>query len=150
MSNILGTLYIRRRNQLLRENAKKGVCGPLNCNNCFGAIAEYPASLFPVGGILWRTSQNTIEVILMQINGPGILQFSPNSSYSNSSLVCFWFIIFRPRIQSCGTEGVLTKMAAIKIAWLQILACANNGLLVAVFFLDQWPLRNGRCRHAHA
>lgn len=27
MSNILGTLYIRRRNQLLRENAKKGVCG---------------------------------------------------------------------------------------------------------------------------
>ena len=42
-----------------------------------GAIAEYPASLFPLGGIVWRTSQNTIEVILMQINGPGILQFSP-------------------------------------------------------------------------
>ena len=45
-----------------------------------GAIAEYPASLFPVGGILWRTSQNTIEVILMQINGPGILQFSPSGA----------------------------------------------------------------------
>ena len=49
-----------------------------------GAIAEYPASLFPVGGILWRTSQNTIEVILMQINGPGILQFSLNLLICNS------------------------------------------------------------------
>ena len=42
-----------------------------------GAIAEYTRpTLCPLGGILWRTSQNTIEVILMQIDGPVILQFS--------------------------------------------------------------------------
>ena len=35
--------------------------------------AEYLALLFPLGNTLWRTSQNTIEAILMQISDLGIL-----------------------------------------------------------------------------
>ena len=38
----------------------------------------------PLGGILWRTSQNTIEVILIQINRPRILQFSQEILISNN------------------------------------------------------------------
>ena len=51
--------------------------------------------------------------------------------------VCIGFVILRLQIQSCGGKGGLTKMAAIKITWLQILAHANNRLLDPVFFLDQ-------------
>lgn len=47
--------------------------------------------------------------------------------------VCFKFIIiFTPQ-----SEGGLTKMAAMKITWLQILARANNTLLDPVFFSEQ-------------
>ena len=46
--------------------------------------------------------------------------------------VCFRFIMFNARIQSCGTYGGFTEMAAIKITWLQFLVGANNRLL------DQW------------
>lgn len=45
-------------------------------------------TLFALGGILWRTSQNTIHVHLIQIRGPGILQYS-----WDLSLTCRYFKI---------------------------------------------------------
>jgi len=42
--------------------------------------------------------------------------------------------MLRPQIQRCGAQGGLTKMAATKITWLQILARANYRLLDPVFF----------------
>ena len=60
------------------KNYKFTSFNDIKTNPSYRTRAEYLALLYPLGDILWRTSQNTIEVIiLMQISGPGILQFSP-------------------------------------------------------------------------
>ena len=55
-------------------------CHPKSSRKVLGLSREQlqntQPTLFPPGGILRKTGQKTIEVILMQINGPGILQIS--------------------------------------------------------------------------
>ena len=83
MSQIKKTLRVTLKSFVYKSRSFWGLSSTqpfetlrVQSNRLFGAIAEYPTSLFTLGGTLWRTTQNTIEVILMQITGPGILQFS--------------------------------------------------------------------------
>ena len=63
--------YCRRRRRQAGTSNSPIHLGAPKTKTDVGAISEYVALSFPLGGM----NQKTIEVILMQINGPGILQF---------------------------------------------------------------------------